>query len=628
VRRLPHMASERPAYTLKLHGKEKIAVLTMAYSIIGIKKLHTVQELGAASAHNERTRETRNADPVRRQDNERLRGSGDLCADVQARLDAAGIVKVRSNGVRAVEHMLTASPEWFQAASPERVREWVDRSMSFLHGRYGNNLVSAHLHMDETSPQIHAVVVPITPDGRLSAKEYFGTPAKLRALHTDYSQAMEPLGLQRGTERSTATHMELQDYYHRIGLPTKEAWEAARDITIAPLPPGVSMEEHLAATIAQALTADKQRAQYWEQRATRVEGQLQGERMTRERHEMSAEQYGQLVNRVRDTDLTEVMQGLGATPDRYDRHKWHLGEKEINIRGQKYYDFHAPASDPMARRGGAIDLVQYATGKSFADAVDYLNHRHHGGRALDIPTPAPAPTPRAYVQPEPGAAQLPADAPDRWPEVRRYLIRDRHLPADLVDEAHGRGDVYASEYKGYPNATFVRRDQDGQAVGSFTRGTRGMFRQSTTREGCDGYFSVEYGTPRPGEPPSLAVVESPIDALSYVALHRDGPGYGRVVSTDGRGPLPTRQIEEAIAQGGTVRAGFDNDGPDGGGAQLWQQVRDTYPTETNGDFTPIMREKPQGKDWNEDLEQEQYLPSAERSKDTPSLDRDGPNMGR
>jgi hypothetical protein len=34
--------------------------------------------------------------------------------------------------------------------------------MDFLRTRYGNNLVSAHLHMDETSPQIHAVMVPIT----------------------------------------------------------------------------------------------------------------------------------------------------------------------------------------------------------------------------------------------------------------------------------------------------------------------------------------------------------------------------------------------------------------------------------------------------------------------------------
>jgi len=602
-----------------------MVVLSMAYAIVHIKKHKTVQRLGAVSAHNERTRHTRNADPARRGDNERLLGSGDLNAAVQARLDQAGITRVRANGVRAVEHYMTASPEWFRAATPDQVRAWVDSNVQWTTERYGPNLVSMHLHMDETSPNIHAVVVPITPDGRLSATDLFGTPAQLREMQTSYSRAMAGYGLERGAEGSIAEHVDIQRWYDLVGRPTRDAWEAARDITIAPRPAGVSVEEHLAATIASALAAEGAKAQYWEQRATRVEGQLQGERANRRAHEMSAEQYGQIINRVRDTDLVEVMQGLGATRDRYDRDVWHLGTKKINIQGDKYYDFHAPASEPMARRGGAIDLVQYASGRTFKETIEYLNTRHHGGHALDTPAPAPP----AYVQPEPGAPQLPANAPDRWPEVRRYLVRERHLPTDLVDQAHGRGDVYATEYKGYPNAVFVRRDEDGQAVGSFTRGTRGRFQQSTTREGHDGYFSVEYGRPNPGHPPTLAVVESPIDALSYAALHRSGQSYGRVVSTDGSGPLPKRQIEETLEQGGTIRAAFDNDGPDGGGQRLWQTMTDAYPTETSGDYTPIMRQSPKAKDWNDDLEQEQYVPSAERSKDTPGLDMgSGPSMGR
>jgi len=596
----------------------------MAYSIIGIANHKTMANLAQVAQHNERSRETPNADPKRRAENERLMGSGDLCADVQARLDAAGITKVRSNGIRAVEHFITASPEWFQEATPDQRRTWVDRTTDWLKDRYGNNLVSVHLHMDETTPNMHAVVVPITPDGRLAHWRMFGHRALLRAMHTDYNRAVHDLGLERGIEGSKNTHESLQHFYGRMRLPTRDAWDLARQITLAPPDRSKTIEDRLAQTIAPVIAAERTRAQYWEDRARQTTAQLQGERANRRAHEMSTEQYGQIINRVRDTDLVEVMQGLGATRDRYDRDVWHLGTKKINIQGDKYYDFHAPASEPMARRGGAIDLVQYASGRTFKETIEYLNTQHHGGHALDTPAPAPP----AYVQPEPGAPQLPANAPDRWPEVRRYLVRERHLPTDLVDQAHGRGDVYATEYKGYPNAVFVRRDEDGQAVGSFTRGTRGRFQQSTTREGHDGYFSVEYGRPNPGHPPTLAVVESPIDALSYAALHRSGQGYGRVVSTDGSGPLPKRQIEETLEQGGTVRAAFDNDGPDGGGQRLWQTMTDAYPTETSGDYTPIMRQSPKAKDWNDDLEQEQYAPSAERSKDTPSLDMSGPSMGR
>jgi len=602
----------------------------MAYSIIGIAKHQTMAKIAVVGQHNERTRETRNADRARRQDNERLRGSGDLCTDVQARLDAAGITNIRSNGVRAVEHMLTASPEWFREAGPENVREWVNRSMTFLTDRYGDNLVAANLHMDETSPQIHAVMVPITADGRLSARDYFGGwtgPAKLVAMHTSYNKAVADLGLERPTERSKAEHKDIQKFYHEMGQPTRDAWEAARQITIAPPTPGVSMEEHLAATVAPVLAAEKTRAQYWKHQAEQTVKQLQGAREQNRAYRMSYEEFGEAMNRVRETDLREVIQGLGATPDRYDHDVWHIDGKKINIQGTQYYDFHAP-NDPMAHRGGAIDLVQYATRRTFTEAVTYLNERHYGGRAGDAHTREPS----AYVQQvqhtEPRSFQLPPNAPDRWPEVHRYLVIGRGIPADLVDEAHGRGDLYATVNRGYPNAVFVRHGEDGQAVGASMRGARGTFygmvKDSDKRAG---FFGVSYGTPTPGHPPTLAVVESPIDALSYAALHRNGPAYGQVLSTDGIGPLPTRQIDETLAQGGTVCAGFDNDGPGGAGDHLWQQMKDAYPTETSGDYTPIMRQTPKGKDWNDDLEE--HLPSAERSKDTPGLDMgSGPSMGR
>ncbi len=569
----------------------------MAYSIIGIKNHKSMASVAQVGHHNERTRETRNADPARTPFNERLLGSGDLRADVQARLDAAGITKVRANGIRAVEHFISASPEWFQEAPPTQRREWADRTLTWLKGRYGENLVAVNLHVDETTPNIHAIVVPITPDGQLCHKKLFGDPSKLRGMHTDYNRTVRDLGLERGIMGSKAKHQDIRAWYAQMKNPTREAWDLARTMTFAPPTDGTPLEEHLARTIAPALGAERTRAQYWQQRAEQAEAQLRGERTQRRAHEMTREEYGQLVNRVRDTDLTEVIQALGAQRDRTDTHKWHINGKEINIRGQKYYDFHAPATDPLARRGGAIDLIQYATGWDFKTTVDYLNYRHYGGHALATPTREQAP----YVQntSAPERQQLPPEARDRWPEVRRYLVDERHIPAAFVDKAHDRSDIYATTYGRYTNAVFVRRDEHGQAVSAFVRGTAGDFRQSTKREG---YFSLDFGTPNTLEKPTLILVESPIDALSYAALHRDGLRYGRVLSTDGRGPLPTAQIDRTLAEGGKVRAAFDNDGPGGGGEKLWGAVQERYPQQTHGEYTPIMRELPTAKDWNEDLQ--------------------------
>jgi hypothetical protein len=49
-----------------------------SYAVFRTQKLPTMQEVGAAGKHIERTRPTRNADPDRLLDNERLAGSGDL----------------------------------------------------------------------------------------------------------------------------------------------------------------------------------------------------------------------------------------------------------------------------------------------------------------------------------------------------------------------------------------------------------------------------------------------------------------------------------------------------------------------------------------------------------------------
>jgi len=571
----------------------------MAYSIIGIKNHKTMPAIAQVGHHNERTRETRNADPERRHLNERLVGSGDLCADVQARLDAAGVMKVRANGIRAVEIMQTASPEWFHQASPEQVRGWLDRSAAWVKGRYGDNLVSLHLHMDETSPQLHAVVVPITPDGRLCHKELFGHPAKLRDMHTGYNRAVAELGLERGTERSKAEHRDIQEWYHQMETPTREAWELARQVTIAPARAGEGLEERLARTIAPEIAAERTRATYWRDRAEQTERQLEGAReRLRDGQMPSYERYGELARTVRDTELTDVLTGLGGRQDPHDRYKWHINGHELNVRGQKYYDFHAPEGARDAKGGGAIDLTKYVTGYDFRAAVDYLNERHYAGRALEAPA-----IPYRAQEEERGPFRLPEEHPDRWPEVRRYLVDARKCPADLVDEAHGRGDVYATVHQAYPNAVFVRRDPDGQAVGAYMRGTRGPFygmAKDTTREA--GHFSLDFGTPNRLQGPSLVLVESPIDAMSYAALKANGHTYGRIVSTDGNGPLPTREIERTLEQGGIVRAAFDKDG---GGDRLWERVQEHYPAETSGNYTPVMRQTPKGKDWNEDLQRQQ-----------------------
>ncbi len=196
--------------------------MAKTFAVLHTKKLKTTGEIGGLGKHNERARDTPNADPERTALNERLAGSGDWVVDVQDRLDTQE--RIRTNAVLAVSHLLSASRDWFEAASPAQVEAWRDRSMEWLRETYGaENVVAAVLHRDETTLHIQAMVVPIDERGKLTASHWLDGPAKMSALQDSYARAVEDLGLVRGVQGSVATHQELQEWYAKVQTPTPAA---------------------------------------------------------------------------------------------------------------------------------------------------------------------------------------------------------------------------------------------------------------------------------------------------------------------------------------------------------------------------------------------------------------------
>jgi hypothetical protein len=191
----------------------------MPYAICRVAKIKTAQAGAAKTAHNYRQRETPNADTERKPMNHEYintaeRNYWELATE---RIQEAG-AKVRHDSVRGVEVLLTASPEAFKRqadGSPNDWHEsnWAEANIAFLKAKFGEqNVVSCTLHQDELTPHFHAVVVPLTADGRLSAKDIFN-PKTLRALQTDYAEAMKPFGMERGIEHSRAKHEVMRHVY-------------------------------------------------------------------------------------------------------------------------------------------------------------------------------------------------------------------------------------------------------------------------------------------------------------------------------------------------------------------------------------------------------------------------------
>ncbi len=578
------------------------------YAVMRIAKLKTMGEIGALGKHNERTRETRNADVGRLGDNERLVGTGDWCADVEARLAVARYR--RPDAVLCLEHVLTASKEFFADGDSGRLAAWRDAAMEWLRDTYGReNVVAVVLHRDEITPHVQAVVVPIDERDHLNAKNWTGGREKLGALQDSYARAMEPLGLERGVRGSVADHQTVKEFYAKIEEPTpapelvKQHLDVDRPGRIVTNPErwAAEQQERIAERLAPVVDAALTKATHYEQQAAKAEANivvLQGQvrEIARERDTLR-EDYKALAAQVRAIPLETVIERLGGEVDRYNAHKYRLDGEHISITDARFYNH-----DRQQGGGGAIDLVMHTAGYDYREAVAYLRDTHGAEAAITAATWHSARDGQQQAREIVEHAERPAfraPTPDegRWSQVRNYLVEQRQLPSELVDDLHNRGTVYADHRA---NAVFIRQDADGQAVGASLRGTapdsdfKGLALGSRREEG---HFAFTVGQPAPYMAVQYHIVESPIDALSRAALiQREGVrGEYHFISTDGHGEIPRRHIDEGLAARGLVHCGFDNDK---GGATLWARVQEAYPR-----AEALVRERPPAgaKDWNDAL---------------------------
>lgn len=87
------------------------------------------------------------------------------------------------------------------------------KATDFFRERYGEaNVINGSVHLDEATPHMHLGLVPVTPDGRLSAKDLF-TPKELRELQTAFAEEVgADFGLERGKEGSKNKHLAEQEF--------------------------------------------------------------------------------------------------------------------------------------------------------------------------------------------------------------------------------------------------------------------------------------------------------------------------------------------------------------------------------------------------------------------------------
>lgn len=127
--------------------------------------------------------------------------------------------KINDNAVTHLKIVLTGSHEKMKEieGNSKKLNSWIVENKKFLEEKYGKeNIVRFTLHRDERTPHLHAVVVPLTADGRLSAFEVIGNKKDLKSLQNHYAEKMNPFGLERGLENTGIKHEDAKAYYARM----------------------------------------------------------------------------------------------------------------------------------------------------------------------------------------------------------------------------------------------------------------------------------------------------------------------------------------------------------------------------------------------------------------------------
>ena len=199
-------------------------------------------------------------------------------------------------------------------------------------------------------------------------------------------------------------------------------------------------------------------------------------------------------------DLAEFLRFKGEPLTRSGRELRMERNHSVTVRGSEWYDHAAE------KGGGPVSFLKEFYGMDYQEAVLALLDQDVSQLCSQVDTS------REKVRKE---FSLPP-ANDNNRRVFAYLLKHRHLDRDVLTAFVRLGLVY--EDKGYHNAVFVGKGQDGKAHHAHKRSTNSQGKSfRMTVEGSDFRYAFNW----PGSSGHLLVFEAPIDMLSFISLHHD-----------------------------------------------------------------------------------------------------------
>lgn len=121
---------------------------------------------------------------------------------------------IRKDAVTYCECIISSDNDFFRNLDIKEQQRFFEVSLKFLENRIGkDNIISANVHLDETTPHMHLGFVPMNLDGSLSAKKMVNRNF-LREIQENLPYTLQKNGfdIQRGEKDNNVKHIDQKIY--------------------------------------------------------------------------------------------------------------------------------------------------------------------------------------------------------------------------------------------------------------------------------------------------------------------------------------------------------------------------------------------------------------------------------
>lgn len=108
--------------------------------------------------------------------------------------DVRDVSRIQKNSVVMYSNVITINKDTHKVWGDSKSKEYFKEVYQYFCNEFGKeNVVSAKVHLDETTPHMHLHFVPVSKEGKLQARKVM-TPSRINSIHTNAPKYLQSKG--------------------------------------------------------------------------------------------------------------------------------------------------------------------------------------------------------------------------------------------------------------------------------------------------------------------------------------------------------------------------------------------------------------------------------------------------